>query len=81
MQLAGAPPLPREQAPFGTLILKSKIARDVTIASIALKAPLPSYFLTPGTFVIEVREPKRKPRKVRFTIRRNQTTTIDLDKR
>jgi hypothetical protein len=79
--LAGVPPLPSEQAPFGTLILKSKVARQVTIANIALEAPLPSYFLTPGAFVMEVRDPTGKRRKVRFTIRRDATTTIDLDKR
>jgi hypothetical protein len=79
--MAGVPPLPTEQAPFGTLILKSKVARKVTIANIALEAPLPSYFLTPGPFVMEVRDPTGKRRKVKFTIRRDATTTIDLDKR
>jgi hypothetical protein len=79
--LAGVPPPPREQAPFGTLILKSKVARKITIANIALEAPLPSYFLTPGPFVMEVRDPNGKQRKVQFKIRRGATTTIDLDKR
>jgi hypothetical protein len=79
--LAGVPPPPREQAPFGTLILKSKVARKVTIANIALEAPLPSYFLTPGPFVMEVRDPSGKRRKVHFTIRRDATTTVDLDRR
>jgi hypothetical protein len=79
--LAGVPPPPSERAPFGTLSLKSKVARKVTIANITLEAPLPSYFLTPGPFVMEVRDPTGKRRKVRFTIRRDATTTIDLDKR
>jgi hypothetical protein len=57
---------------------------EVQLAGVAgsiLEAPAPGYFLSPGRFVLEVRDPNRKHRKVRVTIRRNQTTTVDLDKR
>ena len=78
--MGGAPPPMQERAVFGTLIVKSKIPRDIKIASIALKAPLAGYLLTPGKFVIEVREPNGKVRKVKMTIKVDEKTTIDLDK-
>jgi hypothetical protein len=82
--LAGKPMPPRERPAFGTLSLKSKTAREVVLVGIVLQAPLSRYLLSPGDFSLEVREPqkpKKKPRKVRFKIERDQTTTIDLDKR
>lgn len=81
MPLAGAPPMPQRRPDYGTLILKSKVARDVTIVSIALKAPLASYLLTPGSFVLDVRDPDGKHRKVPFKIQKDKPTMVDLDKR
>lgn len=80
MMLGGAPPPPRERAPFGTLSVKSKQPRALRIAGISLSAPLASYFLTPGDFVVEVREPAGPIRKLRVHITRDITTTLDLDK-
>lgn len=80
VMMGGAPPPMQHRPEFGTLVLKSKIARDIKIGNIALKAPIDGYFLTPGKFAIEVREPSGKVRKLNVTIAIDVKTTIDLDK-
>lgn len=77
--LGGAPPPAQEQAIYGTLSMKSKLPRRVTLIGIPLVAPLPSYLLTPGTFIADVVEPDGKARHVRFVIRKDKTTVVDLD--
>jgi hypothetical protein len=77
--LAGAPPPPRQPIPYGTLTVRSKTPRDVEVQGIKLKAPLAEFRLTPGNFVLKV--DGKKKRTVSFTIKLNQQTTIDLDKK
>jgi hypothetical protein len=80
--LAGAPPPPQHRVAYGTLTIRSHEPRDLELQGIKLHAPLPQFRMTPGDFVVEVREPgKKKKRKLEFTITANQQTTIDLDKR
>jgi hypothetical protein len=79
--LGGAPPPIQRQPDYGTLVLKSKISRQVTIIGIQLSAPLLSYLLTPGAFTMDVREPNGRTRAVRFKIRKDKQTVVDLDRR
>jgi hypothetical protein len=76
--LAGAAPPLREQVVYGMLTVKSKQPRDIDVQGLKLKAPLGVFRMTPGNFVLKV-EGKKK-RSIKFTIKLNQTTTIDLDK-
>lgn len=72
--------MPAQQQPiFGTLTMKSKVSRHVTLIGIPLVAPLPSYLLTPGTFIADVVEPDGARRQVSFVIKRDKTTIVDLD--
>jgi hypothetical protein len=77
--LAGAAPPPHQRIAYGTLIVRSKSARDLDVAGIKLKAPLDSFRMTPGQFVLKV-EGKKK-RTIKFTIKLDEPTTIDLDKK
>src|SRR5207302_4796316 len=79
--LAGAPPPPQHQVAYGTLTIRSQVPRDLELQGIKLKAPLALFRMTPGDFVVEVRQPGKKKRSVKFTIKVNEQTTIDLDKR
>ena len=81
IRLAGKPMAPRERSPYGTLALKSNVERKVSVAGIELVAPLVSYKLTPGEFVVEVLGAKSKPRKISFKITADHATVVDLDKR
>jgi hypothetical protein len=83
MYLGGGARAPQREVLFGTLRLKSKVPRQVTIVGIRLRAPLGSYALSPGNFVAEVEEPgeRRIRRKVKFTITAEKTTLLDLDKK
>ena len=42
------------QPEYGTVTLRSKVAREVRLIGITLRAPLASYLLTPGTFTADV---------------------------
>jgi hypothetical protein len=77
--LAGAPPPPRQQIAYGTLTVRSKTPRDLDVHGIKLKAPLDVFRMTPGEFVLKVEG--KKPRTIKFTIKLNEPTTIDLDKK
>lgn len=72
---------------WGLLTIKSKVPRQVNVHGLSLTAPVTAFRMTPGDFVLEVTEtaanaPKsKKPRSIKVTIKRDQTTTIDLDKR
>jgi hypothetical protein len=79
--LAGAAPPPRQPIAYGTLSIRSKEPRDVEIQGIKLKAPVASFRMTPGDFVAEVRQEGKKKRTVKFTIKLDQQTVVDLDKR
>jgi hypothetical protein len=79
--LAGAAPPPQHQIVYGTLTIRSKVPREIDLQGIKLQAPLALFRMTPGDFVVEVAQPgKKKPRKVKFTIKPDQQTTVDLDK-
>jgi hypothetical protein len=73
--LAGAAPPPREQIAYGTLTVRSKQPREIEVQGIKLQAPLAVFRMTPGNFVLKVEK-----RTIKFTIKLNQQTTIDLDK-
>jgi hypothetical protein len=80
--LAGAPPPPEHPVAYGTLTIRSNVPREVDLQGIKLQAPLALFRMTPGDFVIEVSQPgKKKKRKIKLSITRDQQTTIDLDKR
>jgi hypothetical protein len=79
--LAGAAPPPRHEIAFGTLTIRSKEPRELEIQGLKLQAPLALYRMTPGDFVAQVSDPgKKKKRKVKFSIKVDQLTTVDLDK-
>lgn len=73
--LAGAPPPPREQVAYGTLTVRSKQPREIEVQGIKLQAPLGAFRMTPGNFVL-----KAGKRSIKFTIKIDQQTTLDLDK-
>jgi hypothetical protein len=73
--LAGAPPPPREQVAYGSLSVKSKEPREIEVQGIKLQAPLATFRMTPGSFTLKVDK-----RTIKFTIKLNQQTTVDLDK-
>jgi hypothetical protein len=77
--LAGAAPPPHERIAYGTLIVRSKTPRDLDVAGLKLKAPLDGFRMTPGQFVLKV-EGKKK-RSIKFSIKLDEPTTIDLDKK
>jgi hypothetical protein len=77
--LAGAPPPPGQQIAYGTLAVHSKTPRDLEVQGLKLKAPLDVFRMTPGEFVLKI-EGKKK-RSIKFTIKLNEQTTIDLDKK
>jgi len=73
--LAGAAPPPREQVAYGTLMVRSKEPREIEVQGIKLQAPLGAFRMTPGKFVLKVGK-----RSIKFTIKLDQQTTVDLDK-
>ena len=60
---------------------RSKVSREVIIVGIHLRAPFSGYRLGPGDFTALVRDPGGKMRPVKFTIKVDKTTKVDLDKR
>ena len=80
--MAGAAPPPRQPVAYGTLVIRSKVPRDLELQGIKLKAPLPFFRMTLGDFVLQVKPAgKKKKRTIKFTIKFGQETFIDLDKR
>jgi hypothetical protein len=79
IQLAGAAPPPRQPIAFGTLSVKSKVPREFEVQGLKLKAPLEIFRMTPGDFVLKVEGKKKKT--IKFTIKLDQKTTVDLDKK
>ena len=80
--MGGAAPPPQHAIAYGTLTIKSKTPRDVKLSGLSLKAPLVGFRVTPGAFSLEITEPSaKKPRTLRVTIKENQVTILDLDKR
>jgi hypothetical protein len=60
------------------LTVRSKVPRDIEVQGIKMKAPLDVFRMTPGDFALKV-QGKKKP--IKFTIKLEQQTTIDLDKK
>jgi len=81
IRLGGSPPPPRHPPQIGTLVMTSKVKRAVTIVGVVLVAPFSDYLLTPGEFVADVRDPDGKTRAVKFKIKRDKTTRVDLDEK
>jgi hypothetical protein len=77
--MAGAAPPPHQRIAYGTLIVRSKKPRDLEVQGIKLQAPLDAFRMTPGQFVLKVEG--KKARTIKFTIKLDQPTTIDLDKK
>jgi hypothetical protein len=76
--LAGAAPPPHQRIAYGMLTVRSKVPRDIEVQGIKMKAPLDVFRMTPGDFALKV-QGKKKP--IKFTIKLEQQTTIDLDKK
>jgi hypothetical protein len=63
----------------GTLTVASKVPRELKVDGVTLKAPLAEFRMTPGKFTAEVTGPGKKRKIVKFTIKADQVTKLDLD--
>jgi hypothetical protein len=76
--LAGAPPMPRDPAPQGTVQLLSAKPRDVTVDGVAFKAPA-SIALPPGRHVVQFKNGTKTVSKA-VEIRMGSNVPVDLDR-